>query len=219
MNADPVLTPEILIAAYRYGIFPMAENRDDPRVFWVDPEERGILPLDDFHIPRRLAQTIRNSDISIRIDTCFTEIIELCAAPSNNRPDSWINTIIAEQYVELYKVGHAHSIECWLNDEVVGGLYGVSIGGAFFGESMFSRVRDASKIALVYLVARLKFGGYQLLDTQFLTEHLAQFGARSMEKEAYKYFLSGVVDLPADFNRLPETTPVQDVLHFSTQTS
>lgn len=153
----------------------MGEARDDPRIFLVEPEQRGIIPLDRFHVPTRLKRTVRADDVSVRVDTAFDAVLDACAAPGPGREDSWINAPIRRLYIELNARGHAHSIECWRDETLVGGLYGVTLGGAFFGESMFSRERDASKIALVHLVARLKRGGWRLLDTQFLTGHLSQF--------------------------------------------
>ncbi len=163
----------------------MGEARDDPRIFLVEPEQRGLIPLDRFHVPARLRRTIRAGGTSVRVDTAFDAVLDACAAPGPGREDSWINAPIRRLYVELNARGHAHSIECWRDGVLVGGLYGVTLGGAFFGESMFSRERDASKIALVHLVARLKRGGWRLLDTQFLTDHLSQFGAVETPRAAY----------------------------------
>ncbi len=155
----------------------MGEARDDPRIFLVEPDQRGVIPLDGFHIPTRLKRTVRTSALDVRVDTAFDAVLDACAASGPGREDSWINAPIRRLYIALNARGHAHSIECWRDETLVGGLYGVSLGGAFFGESMFSRERDASKIALVHLVARLKRGGWRLLDAQFLTGHLSQFGA------------------------------------------
>jgi leucyl/phenylalanyl-tRNA--protein transferase len=185
MHGSAALTPEIVLHAYAQGIFPMAERRDDPELYWVSPEQRGVIPLESFHIPRRLARTVRSDRFRVTTDTVFADVLHACAAPAIARPNTWINGEIVRLYAALHKTGRAHSIECWREDTLVGGLYGVSLGGAFFGESMFSRERDASKVALVHLVARLKVGGYSLLDTQFLTRHLTQFGAIEITRLAY----------------------------------
>jgi leucyl/phenylalanyl-tRNA--protein transferase len=179
-------TADHLIACYRRGIFPMADARDDDRIFLIDPERRGVLPLDAFRVPRRLARTVRSDRYEIRVDTAFAAVVEACAEPVEGRPETWINHPIQRLYEELHRRGQAHSVECWAGGELVGGVYGVSLGRAFFGESMFSRARDASKVALVHLVARLIAGGYVLLDTQFITEHLAQFGAVEIDRETYR---------------------------------
>ena len=165
----------------------MGEARDDPRIFLVEPEQRGIIPLDRFHVPTRLKRTVRADGVTVRVDTAFDAVLDACAAsgPGPGREDSWINAPIRRLYIELNARGRAHSIECWRDETLVGGLYGVTLGGAFFGESMFSRERDASKIALVHLVARLKRGGWRLLDTQFLTGHLSQFGAMETPQATY----------------------------------
>ena len=177
--------PNELLNCYATGVFPMGEARDDPRVFLVEPEQRGVVPLDGFRIPSRLRRTVRSDAFEIRVDTAFAAVLEACAAPAPGREDSWINAPIRRLYVELNARGHAHSVECWRDEWLVGGLYGVTLGGAFFGESMFSRERDASKVALVHLVARLKRGGWRLLDAQFLTAHLSQFGAVETPQAAY----------------------------------
>ncbi len=195
-------TAEDLIACYKRGVFPMAEARDDPRIFLIDPERRGVLPLESFHVPRRLARTVRQAPFEVRVDTAFEAVIEACAASAEDRPETWINAAIQHLYRELFGRGQAHTVECWLGDELVGGLYGVSIGGAFFGESMFSTERDASKIALVHLVGRLVVGGYRLLDAQFMTEHLSQFGAVEIARSDYRRRLLQAVIAPADFYRL-----------------
>jgi leucyl/phenylalanyl-tRNA---protein transferase len=195
-------TAEDLIACYRRGVFPMAEARDDPRVFLIDPEQRGVLPLERFHIPRRLARTVRQGHFDVRIDTAFEEVIEACAASAPDRPETWINAEIQHLYRELFVRGLAHTVECWREDRLVGGLYGVSLGGAFFGESMFSLERDASKVALVHLIRRLVVGGYTLLDAQFMTEHLAQFGAEEISRSDYRRRLLAALTEPADFYRL-----------------
>jgi leucyl/phenylalanyl-tRNA---protein transferase len=199
------LSPEILLRAYAAGIFPMAESADDPELFWVDPKRRGIIPLDGFHVPRRLRRIVRQNLFAIRCDTAFEAVMRGCAESSDKRPNTWINDEILELYTGLFERGAAHSVECWREGELVGGLYGVSLGGAFFGESMFSRVTDASKVALVHLVARLRHGGYRVLDTQFLTPHLAQFGAIEISRARYHRLLGEALryrgvfprDLPA----------------------
>ncbi len=213
------LTPQILLRAYAAGVFPMAEDRDDPTLFWVDPEERGVLPFETFHVPRSLAKTIRHDPFEVRIDSAFVQVIESCAAPARGRETTWINDEIIALYSGLFDMGHAHSVECWQDDCLVGGLYGVSLGGAFFGESMFSRETDASKIALVHLVGRLLAGGFQLLDTQFVTEHLSRFGAIEIPREEYhrRLALAGAVE--ADFYRLPAGTGGAGILQSITQTS
>jgi len=185
MHGTPRLTPEILLRAYAEGLFPMAERRGDPTLYWVSPEKRGIIPLDVFHVPRRLARTIRSNAFQVTSDRCFRRVMEACAAPAPGRTESWINDEILRLYTALHASGHAHSLECWHDGELVGGLYGVRLGAAFFGESMFSRQRDASKVALVHLVQGLKRSGFVLLDTQFITAHLARFGAIEIPRERY----------------------------------
>ncbi|MBU6155702.1 MAG: leucyl/phenylalanyl-tRNA--protein transferase [Alphaproteobacteria bacterium] len=200
----------------------MADHREDAEVGWVDPERRGILPLDRFHVPRRLARTMRKSTFTVTVDRAFEQVISLCAEQVQDRPVTWINHAIEASYVALFKAGHAHSVEVWDGEELVGGLYGPSIGGAFFGESMFSRATDASKIALVHLVARLRVGGYRLLDTQFITAHLAQFGAVEISRAAYRRLLKPAVRAKADFYVLGGTGDVLAagaVLQLTTQTS
>jgi len=181
----PVLTPEILLSAYAQGMFPMAERRDDPTLYWVSPEKRGVIPLDGLHVPKRLARTIRSNRYCITSDQAFVEVMRACAEPAPGREQTWINDEILRLYTALHAGGHAHSVECWDGDRLAGGLYGVSLGAAFFGESMFSALRDASKVALVALVEILRRGGFMLLDAQFLTEHLAQFGAYEIPREEY----------------------------------
>jgi len=199
------LTPDILLRAYAAGIFPMAESAEDPELFWVDPKRRGIIPLDAFHVPRRLGRVVRQNVFTIRCDTAFEDVMRGCAESSDKRPNTWINDEILDLYGGLFARGAAHSVECWHEGELVGGLYGVSLGSAFFGESMFSRVTDASKVALVHLVARLRYGRYRLLDTQFLTPHLAQFGGIEITRARYHRLLAEALryrgvfprDLPA----------------------
>jgi len=193
------LSPEILLRAYAVGLFPMAEHRDDPTLYWIDPEKRGIFPLDRFHIPKRLRRTVRNCPYDVRADTAFEAVIRACAEPGPERAETWINDEIIRLYVELHRMGRAHSIECWRDGTLVGGLYGVALGGAFFGESMFSVARDASKIALIHLVARLVKGGFKLLDTQFVTKHLSQFGVVEIHRTGYRQLLSSALDVSATF--------------------
>ncbi|MCM2399961.1 leucyl/phenylalanyl-tRNA--protein transferase [Rhizobium sp. S153] len=184
-SRDQRITPELLLRAYSIGLFPMSDAADDPEIFWVEPELRGILPLDQFHVSKSLAKAIRQKPFDIRFDTAFDSVIAKCAEEVENRPSTWINETIRELYGALHRLGHAHSVEAWEGDELVGGLYGVSLGSAFFGESMFSRRTNASKICLVHLVERLKARGFTLLDTQFTTEHLKTFGAIDIPKEGY----------------------------------
>ncbi len=197
----PDLTPDMLLKAYAVGVFPMAEDRNDTELFWVDPRMRGIILLDEFHVPRRLRRTIRQGAFEVTFDTEFEAIIEGCAEATGNRPRTWINDRIIELYSTLYHMGHAHSIECWRNGKLAGGLYGVSLGGIFFGESMFSRDTDASKVALVYLAAALKLGAYNFIDTQFITKHLAGFGAKEIPRSEYRILLSDALATRATFVR------------------
>lgn len=209
-------TLDDLINCYRTGIFPMSDARDDDYLFLVDPPMRGVLPLDDFHVSSRLARTVRKDTYTIRIDTAFTQIIELCAEEAQNRTSTWISHSIQALYQALFARGLAHSVEVWEGETLLGGLYGVSIGGAFFGESMVSRARDVSKIALVHLVARLKAGGFTLLDCQFQTEHLRQFGVIEMPKAEYLEKLAAAIDLKTDFYDLPRTASGQMVMSLLT---
>ena len=195
----PILTPEILLSAYAQGLFPMAERRDDPTLYWVSPEKRGVIPLDGLHVPKRLARTIRGDRFQVTSDQAFAEVMHACAAPAPGREQTWINDEIFRLYTALHAGGHAHSVECWEDEELVGGLYGVSLGGAFFGESMFSIARDASKVALVALVDLLRRGGFTLLDTQFLTPHLARFGAYEIPREEYLVQLHAAIARPAEW--------------------
>jgi leucyl/phenylalanyl-tRNA--protein transferase len=194
------LTPEVLLKAYACGIFPMAEDADDPALFWIDPQERGIIPLDAFHVPSRLARTVRSSGLTVACDRDFPAVIDGCAEPGPKRARTWINAPIRKLYQGLFDIGHCHTVEVYEGDALLGGLYGVSLGRAFFGESMFHRARDASKIALVHLVARLKLGGFELLDTQFLTDHLAIFGATEVPQERYGRMLASAVRQGADLS-------------------
>ena len=194
------LTPEMLVQGYGMGIFPMAESRDDPELHWIDPKRRGILPLDQFHIPRSLKKALRRDDYCIRVDSDFPQVIAQCAS----RDTTWINDTIMELFIDLHHRGLAHSVECWQGDTMTGGLYGLALGRAFFGESMFSTATNASKIALVSLVARLKQAGFTLLDTQFVTDHLNQFGTTEIPRRAYLDRLHDAISQPAVF-------PVGDV--------
>jgi len=192
-----VITPDLVLRAYRAGMFPMAESREGRRLYWLDPEARGIIPLDDFHLPRRLKRTVLSNKFEITLDRDFSGVIAGCAGSAKGREDTWINPEIESLFTSLHEDGHAHSLECRIGGELVGGLYGVTLGGAYFGESMFSRVADASKVALVYLVAVLRSGGFGLLDTQFVTPHLARFGAREIPRDDYRVRLVAALDLPA----------------------
>ncbi|HUK10853.1 MAG TPA: leucyl/phenylalanyl-tRNA--protein transferase [Stellaceae bacterium] len=193
------LTPELLLRAYASGLFPMADSAEDPELYWVDPDPRGVLPLERFHLPHRLRRTVRRGPFEIRVDTDFAAVMRACAEPTEIRPQTWINDAILRLYGELHAKGFAHSVETWTEGELVGGLYGVTLGGAFFGESMFSRMRDASKVALVHLVARLMVGGFTLLDTQFVTEHLRQFGAIEIPRRRYRRLLAAALTRTAYF--------------------
>ena len=196
------ITPQVLLKAYAVGIFPMAEAADDPGLYWIEPEQRGILPLDRFHVPRRLRRTVLSDKFEISVDRDFDAVIESCAEATADRPKTWINERIRRLYGELFEIGACHTVEVRREGKLVGGLYGVSLGAAFFGESMFSRETDASKVALVHLVARLKVGGYRLLDAQFTTQHLRQFGAIDIEKRHYQRLLDDAVEREADYYRL-----------------
>ena len=214
------LTPDLLLRAYAAGIFPMAESADDPEIFWVDPERRGILPLDACHIPHKLRRTVRHGPFEVRCDSAFADVVRGCAEPTPDRPETWINAEILQLYVELHARGRAHSVETWLDGELVGGLYGVALGGAFFGESMFSRATDASKVALVHLVARLIQSGFLLLDTQFTTPHLERFGVIEIPRSDYQRRLSKALAAGVQFQPgLVGGDAVAVVLQSSTQTS
>jgi leucyl/phenylalanyl-tRNA--protein transferase len=209
--------PDELLQCYATGVFPMGEARDDPRVFLVEPDQRGVLPLDRFHIPSRLRRTVRSDLFEVRVDTAFDAVVEACAAPGADRDETWINTPIRRLYTELNARGHAHSVECWRDERLVGGLYGVTLGGAFFGESMFSRERDASKVALVHLVARLKRGGWRLLDAQFLTAHLSQFGAVETPQAAYLKLLKAARTLRPNLRSLFEPMTGETAVYYALQ--
>ncbi|MEM8948331.1 MAG: leucyl/phenylalanyl-tRNA--protein transferase [Pseudomonadota bacterium] len=193
------LTPELLLCAYASGIFPMAEDRDDPTIQWIDPHHRGIIPLDRYHVPRSLKKVIRQERFEVRADTAFEAVIRSCAECRPDRPRTWLNDELIDLYCELHEQKFAHSVESWKDDQLVGGVYGLSLGGAFFGESMFSRVRDASKVALIKLIERLNKGGYCLLDTQFVTDHLLRFGAIQIPREAYRQRLGEALLVEARF--------------------
>jgi leucyl/phenylalanyl-tRNA---protein transferase len=194
-----VLTMHDLLRCYARGEFPMANDRHDPTIYLINPEHRGIIPLDGFHMSRSLRRTVRRRPFTIRVDSAFARVIRACAEPTAERPSTWLNDGLIELYTALFEHGHAHSIECWDRERLVGGLYGVSLGAAFFGESMFSRERDASKIALAELVGRLRAGGYELLDTQFVTSHLRRFGAIEVPRSLYRLRLRQALGRPARF--------------------
>ena len=206
MHAE--ITPEVLLRAYACGIFPMAESADDPTLFWVEPEERGVIPLDGLKVSSRLARTVRSDHFQVTVDKAFGEVIDGCAEPKPGRDNTWINRRIRTLYTALHALGHCHSVEVWEGSALVGGLYGVSLGGAFFGESMFHRARDASKVALVHLVARLIAGGFTLLDTQYVTEHLRSLGAIEISRRRYRSQLDLALLHEGNFATLPTDRPV-----------
>lgn len=216
MNA---VTPELVLQAYAVGLFPMAETRDDDSLYWIDPKERGVLPLDGVHVSKSLRKTLRKGTFEVRVDTDFAQVLEQCRRQADNRPESWINDQIAELYNALHAMGRAHSVECWRDGMLVGGLYGVSLGGAFFGESMFTRVRDASKVALIHLCARLRHGGYILLDCQFITEHLKRFGAVEIPRTDYRERLAKALKVEGRFDYGFGAADLETFLQSSTQTS
>lgn len=209
------ITPQILLQAYAAGVFPMAESASDPALYWVEPEERGIIPLDGFHISRSLRKRVKHQTYEIRIDTAFNRVIAECAAKSDSRKETWINKRIVTLYGQLHKMGCAHSVESWLDGELVGGLYGIRIGAAFFGESMFSRATDASKVALVHLIARLRFGGFTLLDAQFVNPHLLQFGSQAIKKADYHKLLEPALENDADFKAFTSDGDAAKVLAYA----
>lgn len=210
---------EELLACYARGVFPMAESRTDPRIFLLEPDERGVIPLDGFHISKSLRKTVRSNVLTITVNRCFETVVRACADPAPGREETWINDQILSLYLDMHEAGHAHSVECWKDGTLAGGLYGVSLGAAFFGESMFSRQTDASKVALVHLVARLREGGYTLLDTQFNTEHLKRFGAETIAQETYLERLERAIMVPAEFSRMAESLNGAQLLQSITQTS
>ena len=206
------ITPQVLLKAYSCGIFPMAESADDTALYWIEPQHRGVIPLDRFRIPRRLQRTIRQSPYEIRINTDYEGTVGGCAASRPGRPSTWINERIHSIYREMFDLGHCHTVEAWHDGKLVGGLYGVALGGVFFGESMFSTARDASKIALVYLAARLIYGGFTLLDTQFQTPHLKQFGTMEMRRADFHDALELALEHKGDFLALDPSTPPEEIL-------
>jgi leucyl/phenylalanyl-tRNA--protein transferase len=211
------ITPQILLKAYAAGIFPMAESVEDDALYWIDPEQRGVLPLDAIHVPKRLRRTIRSARFEIRIDTSFQAVIDACGQATPDRPSTWINGRIRSLYGQLFALGFCHTVEAWRDGRLVGGLYGVRLGAAFFGESMFSFERDASKVALIHLAARLIHGGFTLLDTQFVTEHLLQFGTAEIERDAYHAQLEAALQGTGDFHSFVDDAGT--VLQLVSQTS
>ncbi len=223
MRSDNIhieITADVLLKAYSCGIFPMAESAEDDELFWVEPKHRGIIPLENFHVSKRLARTIRSEKFDVRIDQDFDGVMNGCAAPRLDRPSTWINHKIINLYKELFEKGHCHTVEVYQDDKLVGGLYGVELNAAFFGESMFSYVTDASKVALVYLVARLKYAHFTLLDTQFVTQHLANFGAIEVSREEFQRRLERTrVRRRRNFGDLDVATPATGILQLVSQTS
>ncbi|SHL99544.1 leucyl/phenylalanyl-tRNA--protein transferase [Roseibium suaedae] len=213
-NDDIILeiTPQVLLKAYACGLFPMAESAEDATLFWIEPELRGILPLDHFHLPKRLKRTLRADKFEIRINTDFEGVINGCAGSGPDRPQTWINDEIRRLYGALFEQGYCHTVEAWHEGKLAGGLYGISLNGVFFGESMFTRVTDASKICLTHLVARLIAGGYKLLDTQFLTEHLARFGTIEISRDIYSDLLDDALQEEGDFFALPPQLTGDEVI-------
>lgn len=209
------VTPELLLQAYRVGVFPMAEHRDDPEMFWVDPRKRGVFPLDGFRISRSLSKTLKRNDYYVTLNTAFDDVIDACA----DRSETWINQEIRALYNELHHQGHAHSLEVWADSRLIGGVYGVAVGGAFCGESMFSRQRDASKVALAWLIDLLRRTGFVLFDTQFLTHHLASLGAIEITRAEYRAYLAQALRITADLSSAPLAGSGQDVVQRNTQTS
>ncbi|MEO6607695.1 MAG: leucyl/phenylalanyl-tRNA--protein transferase [Aestuariivirga sp.] len=206
------ITPQLLLKAYAAGVFPMAESADDPALYWIEPDERGVIPLKGFHISHSLKKSVRHGRFEIRIDTAFEQVIAACAEKTSNRDVTWINQRIFKLYTQLHKMGCCHSVESWRDGKLVGGLYGLRIGAVFFGESMFSRETDASKVALVHLVARLNFGGFRLLDAQFVNSHLEQFGCYKIPKKEYRPILEAALDAEADFNKFTADNDREEVL-------
>lgn len=221
-NSDDVIveiTPQLLLKAYAIGIFPMAESVDDPGMFWVEPEMRGILPLNNFHIPRSLKKSFRRSDLEVKVDSDFEAVVAACAGDGIKRDGTWINRRIRNLYSELFEMGFCHSVETWHDGKLVGGLYGVSLGGAFFGESMFSKRTDASKIALIHLVYRMRQGKFRLLDTQFTTEHLERFGVVEIPRDDYRKLLENAISADADFFAYDGGATSDDILQSFSQIS
>ena len=213
------ITPQVLLKAYACGIFPMAESAEDPALYWIEPQQRGVLPLDQVHVPRRLARTIKQGTFDIRVDSDFDGVISGCAASRPGRRTTWINPRIRGLYRDLFQSGYCHTVEAWAGGRLIGGLYGVALNGAFFGESMFSTERDASKVALVYLCARLLRGGFLLLDTQFVTDHLRQFGTVEIERGDFHKLLERALAHEADFAALPKDASPEEVLRLLGQPS
>jgi leucyl/phenylalanyl-tRNA---protein transferase len=209
------ITPQILLKAYAAGVFPMAEDEDDPALYWIEPDERAIFPLDQVHVSRSLRKVVRRKIFDVRIDSSFPQVIAACAERTEGRRTTWINARIKALYGQLAKMGCAHSVECWREDKLVGGLYGVRIGSAFFGESMFSRETDASKVAFVHLVARLNAGGFALLDAQFLNPHIERLGAVTITKGEYQKLLEPALEGAADFHRFDSDDDADLVLRLA----
>lgn len=211
---DPMfeITPQVLLKAYSCGIFPMAESADDPALYWIEPQHRGVLPLEAAHFARRLLRTVRTTQLAVKIDNDYDGVIDGCAAVRPGRSSTWINKRIRSLYRELFDQGHCHTVEVWKGDQLVGGLYGVALKGAFFGESMFSTERDASKIALVHLVVRLIHGGFKLLDTQFVTDHLRQFGTIELDRDAFQAELDKALTGNGRFDALPRDVSGEEVV-------
>jgi leucyl/phenylalanyl-tRNA--protein transferase len=218
-NFAAEITPQTLLKAYACGIFPMAESADDPTLYWIEPEARGIIPLNAINVPKRLARTIRQEKFEVRVDSDFEGVIEGCAASLPGRDSTWINEPIIDLYADLFDMGYCHTVETWQNGRLVGGLYGVHLKGAFFGESMFSIERDASKVALVYLAARLICGKFNLLDTQFVTGHLRQFGAVEISRGEFHKRLYHALEIQGNFNEMPRDYPPSGILQLVSQTS
>ena len=210
-----IITPQVLLKAYSVGVFPMAESADDPSLYWIEPDERGVLPLNEFHISRSLKKSVRHAGFEIRVDSAFEQVITRCAEKTGERTETWINARILRLYSQLHKMGCCHSVETWRNGELVGGLYGVRLGAAFFGESMFARATDASKVALVHLVARLNFGGFKLLDAQFVNDHLKQFGCYKVPKREYRPILDAATEADADFFAFEDDKNVEQILRLA----
>ncbi len=213
------ITPQVLLKAYACGIFPMAESAEDPTLYWIEPERRGILALDQVHVPRRLARVIKQDKFEVHVDTAYDGVIAGCASSRAGRRTTWINRRIRELYAELFEMGYCHTVEAWLEGKLAGGLYGVAIGRAFFGESMFSYETDASKVALIHLVARLRYGGFGLLDTQFVTDHLRQFGAQEISRAAFHRRLEQALQGLGEFGRLPSGISGAGILQLVSHTS
>jgi leucyl/phenylalanyl-tRNA---protein transferase len=218
-NLTIEITPQVLLKAYACGIFPMAESAEDPTLYWIEPERRGILALEQVHVPKRLARVIKQNKFEVRVDSDYDGVIEGCASLQAGRRTTWINKRIRELYAELFDMGYCHTVEAWKDGRLAGGLYGVALGRAFFGESMFSYETDASKVALVHLVARLKYGGFCLLDTQFVTEHLKQFGAHEISRAAFHRRLEQALHGFGEFDRLPSGASTAGILQLVSQTS